>query len=1028
MDTLFQNVLTASFHGGIVILAVLLLRLALKKAPKKFICLLWLLAGIRLLMPFEIKSDLSLQPEPTPIAQVQTQTEGMLLFPDSGLPAVEVIPFDEETPAPQIQAQPVTPAAPAEAPVQPVTAEPEKEPFDFLALIPYIWLTVALGFGVVSVISYLRLKRQVRFAIKIPGGWECDTIDTAFILGFIRPKIYIPMGMSRSNRKYILAHERTHLDKGDHWIKMIGYIALAIHWFNPLVWAAYILLCKDIEMACDERVVQFMELEERKAYSAALLSCSANRAHFAACPVAFGEVSVKERIKSVLNYRKPGFWVSLLSVAAIFFVAVCLLTSPADGEEAPTAGETTPTTSIDETIPAKETGFASTLSESEVIYTCEQALEALKALDSYYIQRTLTQTSTSEHYGTATSGSAIRRHGENLLVQDLENGQLIAGGGELRWDGNYGVFMGDKWAWEGTIGENSREVNYWLDAYSPQGKVYSLPQIVSGDTVSFHAGWTEENPFPRQYSGTFTFTFNDDGTLLSASREYTYSVSEEDGGGEVRYVQTFTVMEEPAEDTLAHIEAVAAEALTMEELEEYRLMQEIVTEVPSNKTQYDKDFMLGSGQMGWKFMKGEWFFKFGAVDVTTTSARILIEYNGSYGDGTITSGTVKSGPEYFIEELVDGVWTTVEPTAASFSTIPEVNLPVGASQTINWENNYGALPAGFYRIGNYYTFTAANGETDTQVCYAKFRLYDPSHEELLSKAKSAIEALMNRDSYHLYSFDWMIQHDYEYYLSSEVWKHGQDYLEVTRYPLREDITQMSSIRGSMWRDGKYYGLTWSGEPVVTEIIDWWQGVDGYMDDSTFDMWSWDFEWYDANVELVYQEGNTIHILETYSYSDQYACTEIVLTLDGSGNLAGLAKNYLPTRNAAQKDKVVAQELVVFDSTAAEIRKTIDSQDISQPIPFSYEEDVKAHPDAQTSGFKNTTSKPITSPADAVALADKECTMSQILNFDNGYLQTTVYHDSDAGIWKVELFWWQHDTAQTVYLSDDGITQMIVSAA
>ena len=183
-------------------------------------------------------------------------------------------------------------------------------------------------------------------AVKIPGGWECDRIETAFILGFIRPNIYIPMGMTPEEQRYILAHERTHLDKGDHWFKMVGFLALALHWFNPLVWAAYILLCKDIEIACDERVVQFMELDERKAYSAALLNCSTNRAHFAACPVAFGEVSVKERIKSVLSYKKPGFWISLVGVIAIVFVAVCLVTSPAR-KDAAAAGDTEPTASSD---------------------------------------------------------------------------------------------------------------------------------------------------------------------------------------------------------------------------------------------------------------------------------------------------------------------------------------------------------------------------------------------------------------------------------------------------------------------------------------------------------------------------------------------------------------------------------------------------------------------------------------------------------------------------------------------------------
>ncbi len=327
MNILFQNILTASFHGSIVILTVLVLRLVLKKTPKKFLCLLWLLAFARLLMPFEIRSDFSLQPEYAPVAQAQwQQLQDYDSLPEANVPAevpVAVTPVE-----PQPQTETVM-----------VQLETRRE-VNWFSLLPWLWVGVASLFLVYTVYSYVRLRLQVREAVKIPGGWECDRIETAFILGFIRPKIYIPMGLSKMVRKHILAHERTHLEKGDHWYKMLGFIALALHWFNPLVWVAYILLCKDIEMACDERVVQFMELQERKEYSAALLNCSTNRTHLAACPVAFGEVSVKYRIKSVLKYKKPGFWISLAGVAAIAFVAVCLVTSPTEKEQNPAIQET----------------------------------------------------------------------------------------------------------------------------------------------------------------------------------------------------------------------------------------------------------------------------------------------------------------------------------------------------------------------------------------------------------------------------------------------------------------------------------------------------------------------------------------------------------------------------------------------------------------------------------------------------------------------------------------------------------------
>ena len=336
MIQFFNNLLNASFHGSIVILAVIVLRLLLKKTPKKFFCMLWLLAGIRLLMPFEIQSTLSLQPNPEPMIQQMSQYEVLDHVQDTPM-----IPMTQEKKQEAEEVIPVFSVTPAETTgVLQETAIHQEAPseINWLSVAPWIWLTVASFFLIYTFYAYFKLRFQVREAVRIEGGWECDRIETAFILGFIRPQIYIPMGLSPWVRKHILAHERTHLEKGDHWFKMIGFIALALHWFNPLVWVAYILLCKDIEMACDERVVQFMELQERKEYSAALLNCSTNKAHFAACPVAFGEVSVKHRIKSVLKYKKPSFWISLAGVIAIIFVAVCLVTSPSGDTPSPSAG------------------------------------------------------------------------------------------------------------------------------------------------------------------------------------------------------------------------------------------------------------------------------------------------------------------------------------------------------------------------------------------------------------------------------------------------------------------------------------------------------------------------------------------------------------------------------------------------------------------------------------------------------------------------------------------------------------------
>lgn len=277
MTQFCQNLLTASIHGSVVILAVMLLRLLLKKTPRKYICFLWMLAGIRLLMPISVQSAFSLQPTSIRLPAISSQ------------------------------------------------------------LVWIVWGCVAALIVAGSLLAYLRLQKQVKGAVKVRGGYESDQIETAFVLGFFKPKIYIPSGMSPAARTQILAHERTHLEKGDHWMKVIAFLALALHWFNPLVWVAYLMLCKDIEIACDERVVQFMELDERKQYASALLQCSTNRIYYAACPVAFGEVSVKYRIKSALSYRKPAVWMSLMGVLSIAFVSLCLLTNPAQAVSDPQA-------------------------------------------------------------------------------------------------------------------------------------------------------------------------------------------------------------------------------------------------------------------------------------------------------------------------------------------------------------------------------------------------------------------------------------------------------------------------------------------------------------------------------------------------------------------------------------------------------------------------------------------------------------------------------------------------------------------
>ena len=327
MTDLFYAILKSSFQGSIVILAVVLLRLLLKKTPKSVFCLLWLLAGLRLVLPFEIQSHLSLQPDYTPAAQAVVQPSTREDVPDSQGDMLINSPgyFDS---GPVIPAEP-----PAELEDIPMATypliQPEPEKLTFSDIAAPLWL---LGVGAMvfaSVFSYLKLKRKVREAFLVENGcFECPGLETAFVLGFLPPRIYLPLGLSDREKQFIYEHENTHIARHDHISKVLGWLVLSVHWFNPLVWLGYSLLCRDIELACDEHVIRNMDLSQRKAYSTALLSCGSHTARIAACPVAFGESNPKKRVLNVLNYRKPGFWVCLAGIIALVFVVVCLMTSP----------------------------------------------------------------------------------------------------------------------------------------------------------------------------------------------------------------------------------------------------------------------------------------------------------------------------------------------------------------------------------------------------------------------------------------------------------------------------------------------------------------------------------------------------------------------------------------------------------------------------------------------------------------------------------------------------------------------------
>ena len=313
MSVVFLKILNISLVAGWMILAVLLLRLFLKKAPRWITCILWALVAIRLILPFSFESVLSLVPSAEVIPQDITTTQQPVI--NSGIRVVNnaVNPVITETFAPEVGDS-----------VNPLQV--------IVPIASIVWIAgVIVMFGYVLV-SYFVLKKQVSTAIpdkksKLPV-FLSDDIRTPFILGIIRPRIYLPSSLDRETRRYVVAHEKAHLKRHDHWWKPLGFLLLSVYWFHPLCWVAYILLCKDIEAACDEKVIRNKEKDYLAAYSQALLDCAVQRKQISACPLAFGENGVKNRVKGILNYKKPAFWIIIAAIICVIAASVCFLTNP----------------------------------------------------------------------------------------------------------------------------------------------------------------------------------------------------------------------------------------------------------------------------------------------------------------------------------------------------------------------------------------------------------------------------------------------------------------------------------------------------------------------------------------------------------------------------------------------------------------------------------------------------------------------------------------------------------------------------
>lgn len=347
MTELFLHLFNISITASYIIIAVLLLRLLIKKFPKNYTCILWGLVGLRLALPFKIESLFSLVPSGETVSPQIFAQEGALPVPfDTGFQEVDTV-------------------------INPVAADyiaNNKTPLEtFVFITAIVWLVIVAVMLLIGIVSYFRLKYILRFSVRNElGHYNSEAVKSPFIFGIIKPKIYLPFNINNVDEGIIVSHEKAHINRLDHITKILAYILLSVYWFNPLVWVYYFVLQRDIEAACDQRVIKNMSTEAKQLYSVTLLKYSVNNKFHALTPVAFGEISVKQRIKSVMHYKKPTIWVVIAFVLVAVFMVLAFMTTPIKNNQAESEEPTTSlnTTSVESALENKNSSETKTSSQN----------------------------------------------------------------------------------------------------------------------------------------------------------------------------------------------------------------------------------------------------------------------------------------------------------------------------------------------------------------------------------------------------------------------------------------------------------------------------------------------------------------------------------------------------------------------------------------------------------------------------------------------------------------------------------------
>ncbi len=741
MANFFLALVNLSITASYLIVAVVILRFVLAKAPKWIRGILWGLVGIRLVVPFSFESMFSLIPDKSPIPALYES--GGASGTDTNM-VVDIPEFNVGVGAtPQAVETLNTGAVPEIAQTGSVTVA---------TILGIVWLVGLIAMLVYCTVTYIRLNRRVADAVIYRGGkyaiYQSEKVVSPFVLGIFAPRIFIPYHMDEEDLQCVIAHEKAHIARKDHWIKPIGFVILAIHWFNPLVWLAYILLCRDIELACDELVIKEMGVQNKKKYSEALMKCSVPQRMISACPLAFGEVGVKKRIVNVLHYKKPAFWIIVVSLVLCVVVAVCFMTKPKEDDLAndKLESELSEQELAEQELREEQERLEQELKEQEL--AAQMAAGMLSEPPTMMLSDAL---SSAMNFTYVQSGTYSWTHADSIsgdMVSVEASGPFVTEavkGKEEDWievrdyngfdyapyHASFDIKPDYMYVWEydllelgnmkpDVLSETKLEDVYFLEL-RPR-RIYEVRAV-----------WEEENLEINGFYGEASYIFATDNYAVAAE-------------------ETTVIIEAVIKETMVDTEDMIC---ITSKTEEYP--GAFVVRIP--KEVYDKDTLVG-GQRIMLSMKdtGEmydahlplyeadgiriypmeenvqgmnlpavvdapWAEKVNALDNVTI---FMEKYADTHGDVEYVnhSGKELQGGQWFVvQRQVSGEWYNLVSAEVAFEDIAYI-LPDGETTVIpvKWEYMYGELPAGEYRIVTKVHDYRAPGDFDVYYLAEEFEI------------------------------------------------------------------------------------------------------------------------------------------------------------------------------------------------------------------------------------------------------------------------------------------------------------------